>query len=229
MLGAPTKWAFGLQEAASKAMESITTLHNEMCFYLVIVLILVGWALFVIIIKFTEKKISQKYFAHSSIIEIIWTIIPAIILLIIAIPSFQLLYLLDEDVKPYLAIKVVGYQWYWGYDYASYILVTKDKQVPHINSYMKPEDSLEEGDIRLLTTDNPLLLPTNEPILFAVTAADVIHSFAVPALGIKIDAIPGRLNHVTMTIKQEGTYYGQCSELCGVQHGFYANTYRSSR
>jgi cytochrome c oxidase subunit 2 len=171
---------------------------------------------------------------HGTEIEIIWTIIPSIILLFIALPSFSLLYAMDEIIDPRLTIKAIGYQWFWTYEYGNSfdevkfdyltdslgynVRVSRDELV--YDSVMLSEDDLLPGYHRLLDVDHQLILPTNVHIRVIVTASDVLHSFAVPSLGVKIDAVPGRLSQVPLFIKREGVFYGQCSELCGVNHGF---------
>jgi len=159
---------------------------------------------------------------HHTPIEIAWTVTPALILMIIAVPSFALLYSIEEFVEPSLTVKCTGHQWYWCYEYSN----CKDSDIAvHIDgmkfeSYMVPTDELELGNLRLLEVTNRLLLPTTAHIQVSVTAADVLHCWAVPALGIKVDACPGRLNQTSIFIKREGTFFGQCSEICGENHGF---------
>jgi cytochrome c oxidase subunit 1 len=180
---------------------------------------------------FWPKKIKLMYtlkyhkVTHGSLIEMIWTILPAIILIFIAIPSFILLYAMDELINPMLTVKVIGHQWYWSYEFSDYInnedlkdnmWETKVK----FDSYMLNEAELQKGDLRLLKTDKPLFLPKNTHIRFIITSSDVLHSWAVPAFGIKVDAVPGRLNQISTYIKNSGIFYGQCSELCGVNHAF---------
>jgi len=156
-----------------------------------------------------------KNVVHGTTIEIIWTVIPSVILIIIALPSFALLYSIDEIIDPALTIKVVGHQWYWSYEYSDF-----ESQLGAINfdSYMVPEDELECGELRLLEVDNRIVLPVNTHIRVLVTAADVLHSWAIPSLGIKLDACTGRLNQTSLFILREGVFYGQCSEICGVGH-----------
>lgn len=159
---------------------------------------------------------------HHTPIEIVWTVVPALILMLIAVPSFALLYSIEEFIEPSLTVKCTGHQWYWCYEYSN----CKDAEIAsHIEdykfeSYMVPTEDLEEGHLRLLEVDNRLLLPTHSHVQVTVTAADVLHSWAVPALGIKVDACPGRLNQTSIFIKRPGVFYGQCSEICGVNHGF---------
>lgn len=180
-------------------------------YYLIIITVIVLWIIIVGIIM-DKEKISKKYETHGTAIEIIWTVIRGIILIIIALPSFKLLYLIDEIGSSEITVKVIGKQWYWVYEYSDY---EEDKS---IESYMIPTEELSIGQLRLLEVDNRLVLPIRKNIRLIVTAGDVIHSFAVPSLGIKMDAIPGRLNGVGTIIEKEGVYYGNCSELCGVNH-----------
>ena len=159
----------------------------------------------------------HKYVRHGQVIEIIWTIFPAVILLLIAFPSFILLYLCDEVLTPAMTIKVIGLQWYWKYEYSDF--VDSIGETIEFESYVIPDDMLEPGALRLLDTDTSIVVPVDTHIRFVVTANDVIHSFTIPSLGMKIDATPGRLNQVSALIQRTGVYYGQCSELCGVNHG----------
>jgi len=210
-------WQLSFQDSGTKIMEGIVNLHNWILFYLIIISIFVSWFLIVIIREYNVSKhpISNKKLKDGTLIEIIWTITPALILITIALPSFKLLYLMDEILDPTITIKAIGRQWYWEYEYNDY-------KEPEINfeSYMIPTDDLQDGQLRLLEVDNRLILPSLISIRVIVTAADVLHSWTIPALGVKIDAIPGRLNQTSLYIKRNGVYYGQCSELCGVQHGF---------
>jgi len=210
-------WQLSFQDSATKIMEGIINLHNWIFFYLIIISIFVVWFIIVIIKEFNVNKhpISNKNLKDGTLIEVIWTLTPALILITIALPSFKLLYLMDEILDPTITIKAVGRQWYWEYEYSDYIS-------PEINfeSYMIPTDDLKEGQLRLLEVDNRLILPSQTSIRVIVTAADVLHAWAVPSLGVKMDCVPGRLNQTSLYIKRNGVYYGQCSELCGVQHGF---------
>ena len=199
-------------------MEAIVELHDNIMFYLVVILFGVGWILVSIIRNYVSDKspISNKYLNHGTLIELIWTITPALILILIAFPSFKLLYLMDEVTDPSLSILVEGHQWYWSYQYPDFL--NSDEEFIEFDSYLVPEADLEEGALRLLEVDNRVIIPELTHVRFIITAADVIHSFAVPALGIKVDAYPGRLNQASVLINREGTFYGQCSEICGILH-----------
>lgn len=215
-LDVPTPWGMRLQDAATPNQEGIHELYDHIMYYLALVLGLVSYILFIIIKDFKNNAFAYKYLRHGQTLEIIWTIFPAIILLLIAFPSFILLYLSDEVLTPAMTIKVVGLQWYWKYEYSDF--VSETGETVEYESYVIPEDMLEEGQLRLLDTDTSIVVPVDTHIRFVITANDVIHSFAIPSLGIKIDATPGRLNQVSALIQRTGVYYGQCSELCGVNH-----------
>jgi len=217
---APQPWQLGFQDSAAPGLTGIVELHNTIFFYLIVIVVGVFWVLGSIIYYYNSKKsqIVHKYLNHGTLIELIWTITPAFILIAIAFPSFRLLYLLDEVISPTITIKVVGHQWYWSYEYSDYI--NESGESIEFDSYMIPESDLELGQFRLLDVDNKVVVPTDTHIRLIVTASDVIHSFAVPSLGIKIDAVPGRLNQTSILAERTGTFYGQCSEICGVWHGF---------
>jgi len=219
-LDAPLAYQIGMQDPATPIMEGIIDLHNDIFFFLVLVLTVVGWTLTRILwLNSRGFRWSSTYvFTHSTALEIIWTITPAAILMIIAIPSFALLYSMDEIINPAMTIKAIGHQWYWSYEYSDY--QTKGVDTLSFDSYMIPEEDLEEGQLRLLEVDNRVVVPTHTHVRMLVTSTDVIHSWAVPSLGVKVDAVPGRLNQLSFFIQREGVYYGQCSELCGVNHGF---------
>ena len=215
-LDVPTPWGVRLQDAATPNQEGIHELYDHIMFYLALILGLVSYILYVIIKDFKNNKFAYKYLRHGQTLEIIWTIFPAIILLLIAFPSFILLYLCDEVLTPAMTIKVVGLQWYWKYEYSDFISDTGE--TIEYESYIVPDDMLEEGQLRLLDTDTSIIVPVDTHVRFIVTANDVIHSFTVPSLGLKVDATPGRLNQDIALIQINGVYYGQCSELCGVNH-----------
>jgi cytochrome c oxidase subunit 2 len=216
-------WQFGLQEPATPIMESMLHFHNYLMGILIVVAFMVTWMLARAFYLFHEDSnpVPQK-FSHSPILETIWTIFPAFVLLLIAVPSFTLLYSLDEVIDPSLTIKIIGHQWYWSYEYTDFALFAKEDGIYSISfdSYMIKTEDLKGGSFRLLEVDNRLILPIKTHIRLIVTAADVLHSWAVPSFGIKIDACPGRLSQGSLFIKRPGVYYGQCSEICGANHGF---------
>ncbi len=217
---APQPWQLGFQDSAAPGFTGLVTLHNTIGFYLIVICFAVAWALFSTVYYYSSKNnpIAHKYLTHGTFLELIWTISPAFILIAIAFPSFRLLYLMDEVISPTLTIKVVGHQWYWSYEYSDF--VTDSGESIDFDSYMIPESDLELGQFRLLDVDNKLIVPVDCHIRLIVTGADVLHSFAVPSLGLKLDGVPGRLNQVSFLAERPGTFYGQCSEICGVWHGF---------
>ena len=220
LLDAPEPWQIGFQDVASPGFEGIVSLHDSIMFYLILILVSVFWIMFSISRYFSAAKsgIVYKYLNHGTVIELIWTISPALVLIAIAFPSFKLLYTLDEVIDPALTVKVTGHQWYWTFEYSD--LLSESGESIELESYMIPESDLEVGQLRLLDVDNRLMVPVNTHIRFIVTSTDVLHDFAVPSLGIKIDATPGRLNQTSALIERTGVFYGQCSELCGVWHAF---------
>lgn len=213
-MGQPYDWQIGFQEAASPVAERLHEFHNLM---LIVIYAIAGFVTFLMIyvcIRFRASKnpIPSKT-SHNTLIEIIWTVVPVAIVIAILIPSMRLLYYIEDTENADMTLKVIGYQWYWGYQYP-------DNGDINFESYMIPDDELPEGGLRLLEVDNRVILPIDTTIRIQVTGADVIHNMAVPALGLKMDAIPGRLNETWVKINKTGVYYGQCSELCGVKHGF---------
>nr|YP_010714079.1 cytochrome c oxidase subunit 2 [Fuscoporia gilva]WDD39642.1 cytochrome c oxidase subunit 2 [Fuscoporia gilva] len=217
---APEPWQIGFQDSAAPGFTGIVELHNTLFFYIVIICISVFWILGTITYTYSYNKnpIAHKYLNHGTLIELIWTIVPALVLIAIAFPSFRLLYLLDEVISPTITIKVTGHQWYWSFEYSDY--VTESGDPIEFDSYMIPESDLELGQFRLLDVDNRVVVPVDTHIRLIVTGADVIHDYAIPSLGLKIDACPGRLNQVSLLTERTGVFYGQCSEICGVYHGF---------
>nr|ATA66377.1 cytochrome c oxidase subunit 2 [Oscarella balibaloi] len=207
----PEPWQIGFQDAASPVMEEVIYFHDQIMFILMIIITTVLW----LIMRALTGKHYDRYLTDGTLIEIIWTLIPAAILIFIAFPSLKLLYLMDEVVDPALTIKAIGHQWYWSYEYSDYPTDTLE-----FDSYMVPTSDLESGDLRLLEVDNRLVVPIQTQVRVLVTGADVIHSFAVPSLGVKIDAVPGRLNQTNFFVKRPGVFYGQCSEICGANHSF---------
>nr|AMP84260.1 cytochrome c oxidase subunit II [Omobranchus elegans] len=199
----------GLQDAASPVMEELLHFHDHA---LMIVFLISTFVLY-IIVAMVSTKLTNKYILDSQEVEIIWTILPALILILIALPSLRILYLMDEINDPHLTIKAVGHQWYWSYEYTDYEELGFD-------SYMVPTQDLAPGEFRLLETDHRMVIPVESPIRILVTAEDVLHSWAVPSLGVKMDAVPGRLNQVAFITSRPGIFYGQCSEICGANHSF---------
>ena len=215
---APSPWGIYFQDSATPQMEGLIELHDIIMYYLVIILFGVGWILFSIIWNYnnTKSPISHKYMNHGTLIELIWTITPALILILIAFPSFKLLYLMDEVVDPSLVIYGEGHQWYWSYQYPDF--TDSEGEFVEFDSYIVPESDLEEGQFRMLEVDNRVIIPELTHTRFVISAADVIHSYACPALGIKVDAYPGRLNQASVYLNRKGTFFGQCSEICGILH-----------
>nr|QTT61149.1 cytochrome c oxidase subunit II [Tritia denticulata] len=199
----------GFQDAASPLMEELIFFHDHAMMILVMIISLVGYAA----VSLMVNKYTCRSLVEGQAIETIWTIIPAFILIFLALPSLRLLYLLDEIGDCSLTVKSIGHQWYWSYEYSDYSNIEFD-------SYMVPTNELEPGDFRLLEVDHRVVLPTQTDLRVLVTSADVIHSWAVPSLGVKVDAIPGRLNQLGFFIKYPGVFYGQCSEICGANHSF---------
>nr|QNE85670.1 cytochrome c oxidase subunit II [Muscina levida] len=203
-------WAnLGLQDSSSPLMEQLIFFHDHTLLILIMITILVGYLMSTLFFN----KYTNRYLLHGQTIEIIWTILPAIILLFIAFPSLRLLYLLDEINEASITLKAIGHQWYWSYEYSDFKNIEFD-------SYMIPTNELLISNFRLLDVDNRVILPMNTQIRILVTAADVIHSWTIPALGVKVDSTPGRLNQTNFLINRTGLLYGQCSEICGANHSF---------
>jgi len=220
-------WQISLQDPASPSMEGMINFHNYIMVFLISIGVFVLWMLYKVVRDFDETvNVVPEKFTHSSALEIIWTVLPAVVLMFIAVPSFGLLYSLDELIDPTLTLKIVGHQWYWSYEYSDYATLEGGESL-NFDSYLTATSDLNIGTFRLLEVDNRVILPTNTHIRLLVTAADVLHCWAVPSFGIKIDACPGRLSQASLFIKREGTYYGQCSEICGVNHGFMPIVVRS--
>jgi len=212
-------WQLDFQDPATPMMEGIVTLYHNISVVLIVILGFVVWIMARTILKFNRNSNPIPFkFMHGTALEIVWTITPSLILVAIAVPSFSLLYSMDEIINPAITIKAVGHQWYWSYEYSDYNTVNNESLA--FDSYMIPENELHNGQLRLLEVDNRVVVPVNTHIRVIITATDVLHCWAVPSLGVKLDAVPGRLNQTSMFIKREGIYYGQCSEICGVNHGF---------
>ncbi|YP_003162762.1 cytochrome c oxidase subunit II (mitochondrion) [Scophthalmus maximus] len=199
----------GFQDAGSPLMEELLHFHD----HALMVVFLISTMVLYIIVAMVTAKLTDKLVLDSQEIEIIWTVLPAIILILIALPSLRILYLMDEINDPHLTIKALGHQWYWSYEYTDYEDLGFD-------SYMIPTHDLTPGQFRLLEADHRMVIPTESPARVLISAEDVLHSWAVPALGIKADAVPGRLNQTTFIVNRPGVFYGQCSEICGANHSF---------
>nr|WAB70167.1 cytochrome c oxidase subunit II [Osteocephalus aff. taurinus DO-2022] len=199
----------GFQDAASPIMEELLHFHDHalMAAFLISALVLY------IITTLMSTKLSNTNTIDAQEIEMVWTIMPAVILIVIALPSLRILYLMDEISNPDLTVKAIGHQWYWSYEYSDFTDLNFD-------SYMVPTKDLTPGQFRLLEVDNRMVTPVGMATRTLITAEDVLHSWAVPALGVKTDAIPGRLNQASFLVSRPGVYYGQCSEICGANHSF---------
>nr|YP_009255831.1 cytochrome c oxidase subunit II [Anguis cephallonica]ANE20394.1 cytochrome c oxidase subunit II [Anguis cephallonica] len=206
----------GFQDAASPIMEELMHFHD----HALMIVILISTLVFYIIMSTLTTKLTNTHATDAQMIEIIWTVLPAIILILIALPSLRILYLMDEINNPYLTIKALGHQWYWSYEYSDY----KDLS---FDSYMIQTQELEKGFFRLLDVGNRMVVPMESPIRMLISSEDVLHSWAIPALGVKTDAIPGRLNQTSFTTTHPGLFYGQCSEICGSNHSFMPITVES--
>uniref|UniRef100_A0A343K8U9 Cytochrome c oxidase subunit 2 n=6 Tax=Cubitermes group TaxID=377833 RepID=A0A343K8U9_9NEOP len=198
-----------LQDSASPVMEQLIYFHDHALMIMLMIITTVFYTMISIILN----KQTSRFILEGQMIETVWTIAPAIILVFIAIPSLRLLYLMDEIHNPVVTLKTVGHQWYWSYEYSDFMKLEFD-------SYMVQQEDQQINTFRLLDTDNRVVLPMNSPIRMIVTAADVLHSWAVPSLGVKTDATPGRLNQTSFSINRPGLLYGQCSEICGANHSF---------
>nr|UOU85385.1 cytochrome c oxidase subunit II [Rhamphomyia physoprocta] len=203
-------WAnLGLQDSASPLMEQLIFFHDHTLLILIMITILVGYLMSMLFFN----TYTNRFLLHGQTIEIIWTILPAIVLLFIALPSLRLLYMLDEINEPMITLKTIGHQWYWSYEYSDFLNIEFD-------SYMIPTNEMTNDQFRLLDVDNRIVIPMNSQIRILVTAADVIHSWTIPALGVKVDGTPGRLNQTNFLINRPGLFFGQCSEICGANHSF---------
>jgi cytochrome c oxidase subunit 2 len=201
-------WAnINLQDRASPIIEQLIFFHDHTLMIILIILTVVSY----IMVTLTLNEYTNRFILEGQIIEVAWTIAPAIILIFIATPSLKLLYLIDEIHRPSVTLKTIGHQWYWSYEYSDFIKVEFD-------SYITIQEN--NNELRLLETDNHVVLPINSFVRVIVTAADVLHSWTVPRLGIKSDATPGRLNQSRFLINRPGLFYGQCSEICGANHRF---------
>nr|YP_003434299.1 cytochrome c oxidase subunit II [Palea steindachneri]ACL27732.1 cytochrome c oxidase subunit II [Palea steindachneri] len=199
----------GFQDAMSPIMEELLHFHD----HTLMIVFLISTMVLYIITSMMTTKLTHTNTMNAQEVEIIWTILPAIVLITIALPSLRVLYLMDEINNPYLTIKAIGHQWYWTYEYTDYENLEFD-------SYMIPTQDLPKGYFRLLEVDHRMVVPMESPIRMLISAEDVLHSWAMPSLGVKTDAIPGRLNQTTFTMTRPGIFYGQCSKICGANHSF---------
>lgn len=199
----------GIQDRNSPIIEQLNFFHDHALLILILVTTLVGYLIGTLFFN----KLNNRFLLHGQTIEVIWTILPAIILLFIAFPSLRILYLLDEVNNPSISLKTIGHQWYWSYEYSDFSGIEFD-------SYIIPQNEINLDSFRLLDVDNRIILPINNQIRILVSATDVLHSWTVPSLGVKIDASPGRLNQTNFFINRPGLYFGQCSEICGANHSF---------
>jgi cytochrome c oxidase subunit 2 len=214
MAAQPMPWEMGLQPAASPIAEKIGSLHNLLLIIITAITLFVLGLLVYIVLRFNEKAnpVPSKV-THNAILEVAWTVIPILILVVVAIPSFKLLYEEAEIPPPALTVKVTGHQWYWSYEYP-------DNGGFAFDSYMvKPED-LKPGQPKLLATDNAMVVPAGKVVRIVTTATDVIHAFFIPSFGVNVNAMPGRLNEVWFKVNEPGTYYGQCAKICGFDHAY---------
>jgi len=210
----PKEWQLGFQKSASKGMEDIVSFHDYML--VPVITAIMAFVLFLILYACIRFRASRNPVAsttsHNTLIEVLWTLIPCLILIVLAVPSFKLLYEQDTIPQADVTIKAVGYQWYWGYEYPDENII--------FDSYMVNEKDLKENQPRLLTVDNEIYVPVNKVVKVMITANDVLHAWALPSFGVKRDAVPGRINETWFKADRTGTYYGQCSELCGIKHSF---------
>jgi cytochrome c oxidase subunit 2 len=213
-LGQPSPWQLGLQQSATPVMDNIIWFHDFLLYIITAIALFVLLLLLVVIVRFNARSHPvPSRTTHNTVLEVAWTTIPIIILLVIAVPSFKLLFFQLIPPPAELTVKATGHEWYWSYSYP-------DNGGFEFDSSIVKEADLKADQPRLLTADNELVVPVNKNVHVLTTGADVIHSFAVPSFGIKIDAIPGRINETWFKATREGLYYGQCSELCGKNHAF---------
>ncbi len=208
-------WQMGLQPAATPVMEKIEQFHNELLIIITIICIVVALLLIWVMVRFNQRSNpTPSRTHHNTTLEVVWTLVPVLILVAIAVPSFRLLYFEATIPKPDVTVNVIGRQWYWTYSYP------KEGGFQFDSTMLKDDAAAKAGEPRLLGVDNPVYVPVNKVVEVITTGSDVIHSWSVPAFGVKMDAIPGRLNHTWFKATRLGTYYGQCSQLCGVNHAF---------
>lgn len=223
---APKSYQMGMQDPATTGVEWLMALHDTVMMNLCVIVVLIMFMLHQILtakhttkrnFTFTKKvQVSNTAFSHSQILEIFWTIIPACVLLGIATPTFNLIYALDDLVDPALVLKITGHQWYWSYEFSTGV----ENKTTAFDAYITNTNDLKFGSLRLLETNERVIVPHHTHIRLLITSADVLHSWTIPSFGVKIDACPGRLSQASIFIKRAGLYFGQCSEICGVNHGF---------
>jgi cytochrome c oxidase subunit 2 len=212
-------WSLGFQDAATPVLLGMIDLHHDLMVFLIMISMLVIWMLVRALWHFPAgARPRAEAISHGTTMEIMWTILPSILLMFLAIPSFALLYSMDAGGDPAITIKAIGHQWYWSYEYSD--ILCSDAPALTFDSYMVPDEDLALGQLRLLDVDNRVVLPVKTNLRMMITSADVLHSWAVPSLGVKCDAVPGRLNQATIFVNRDGVFYGQCSELCGSNHAF---------
>nr|WMV00553.1 cytochrome oxidase subunit II [Maoricicada otagoensis otagoensis] len=205
-----SNWSYmNMQDAVSPLMEQLMFFHDHVLVILIMITIIVAYMMLMLVLN----KIINRLLLEGQLIEFIWTLLPAMTLIFIALPSLRLLYMLDEINNPLLTLKVIGHQWYWSYEYSDFSDVEFD-------SYMKSTIDMSKNEFRLLDVDNRVILPFNIQIRLLISSFDVIHSWAMPSMSLKVDAVPGRLNQMGMLISRPGISYGQCSEICGANHSF---------
>jgi len=216
----PKNWQLGFQDSASQGMTEIVSFHNNILLPVIIAIsVFVLFLMIYVCIRFrASKNPNPSKTTHNVAVEVLWTLIPCLILIVMAVPSFKILYKQDTIPKADVTVKAIGYQWYWGYEYPDENII--------FESYMIKEDELKENQPRLLTVDNEVVVPVNKVVKVLITANDVLHAWALPSFGVKRDAVPGRINETWFKAEKVGTYYGQCSELCGIQHAFMPITVR---
>lgn len=210
----PKNWQMNFQEAATPVMEDIISFHNLLLVIEILIVLFVLGLMLVIIIKFNSKAnpVPSKT-THNTLLEVVWTVVPIAILMVIAVPSMKLLFFMDKAKNPEMTLKITGHQWFWTYQYP-------DNGDFEFDSNIVGEEDLEKGGKRLLEVDERVVLPVNTEIRLLMTSDDVIHNWAVPSFGVKMDTVPGRTNESWIKVTKTGTFYGQCSELCGINHGF---------
>ncbi len=214
LAAAPQPWEMGLQPAASPVKHALDDFHNLLLVIIIGITLLVLALLVVVAMRFNAKRNpTPSSTSHNTLLEVAWTVVPVILLIVIAVPSFRVLYMMEVTPEAEMTIKATGRQWYWDYEYP-------DHGGFAFSSYMIQDADLKPGQKRLLEVDNRVVVPVNTTVRMQLTAGDVIHAWALPAFGVKKDAVPGRLNETWFKVEKEGVYYGQCSEICGTNHGF---------